>query len=128
MYIGISDADLAAADMNHQNMRIGGADIVLQYQFAADPGSCGGEAGMFEFQRAGGRHAGHEGGDQRAVAVADVIHAGAVDGLARHFDLEPVQRLVHVHHQQVRRITTAAIARGHRLDTAAAQDVRIGSL
>lgn len=128
MDVGVGDRDGAADDVDHQHVRVGGADIVLQHQLVAHPRRGGGQAGMIEFERRRAVEAFHESGDQHAVGVAYAIGTAAVDGFAGEARLQDVQRLVHVHHQQMQAIGAGTVARSQRQDRLGRQlvAVRIG--
>ena len=53
MDIGVGHGHGSARDMDHQHVRIGGADVVLQHQLVAYPGGRGGQAGVVELERRG---------------------------------------------------------------------------
>ena len=134
--VGVGQADagsrrdtvdgLAIDHLDHQHMRVVGADVVLDQQVRAVAGRGGVEAGVVELEGAGAAETAHEGGDAWAVLRADLPGVGAVDHLAGERGREAVQRLVQVHHQQVQAVVgvlaaLAAVAVGQRAQVVGAE-------
>jgi hypothetical protein len=57
--------------------------------------------------------AGHEGGDQGSIRIAEAEGVTAVDGFTGQAHLQRIQGTVHIHDQQVQAVATRAVARGN---------------
>ena len=94
MHIGIGYADSQVLDVDHNDMRVGGADIVLDDQPSHGPrGGCG-QAWMVELQLGGAIKASHEGGNQWPVGLLQAISGSAVQRLLGHLRLQGIELLV----------------------------------
>ena len=103
-------------DVDHHHVRIGRADVVLDHQAIAAARRGRAEAGMVELERRRALHPGHERCDQGAVAVTEAVGARAVDRFGRDLRLQPVQRLVRVHDDEVHAVAALPLGSGQPVD------------
>src|SRR5271156_642598 len=99
MHVGVGDADGQFLDMDNDHMRVGGADVILDYQSSAGASGGGGEARMGEFEFRGAIEPAHECRDQRTVGVGETVNGSAVEALLGQFLLHDVEPLVQIHHK-----------------------------
>ena len=105
-------------DLDHQHVRVVGADVVLDQQLVAVARGGRVEAGVVELERRGAVQPAHEGGDARAVAVVarQLPAVRAVDAVGGQPGRQAIERLVQVHHHDVQAVAARALAMGQRLD------------
>ena len=111
MDVGVGDGRDQPFDRHDEHVGLGHPDVVLDEQTPGNAGRGRSEAGMVELQRRGSMKAGHERGDELAVVVVDAVDGGTLEGLGGDLGLEPIERAVTVHHEQMQRIADRAVGR-----------------
>jgi hypothetical protein len=107
-------------DVDDQHVGVGRTDVVLDDEARLAPRRGRAEPGVLEPERCRATQAAHERLHDGAVAGLEFVHGGAVEYLSREDALQPVERLVHVHHEQVRTVARVALDARQRIDAAAA--------
>ena len=110
MHIRVSHNDLCRSDMNHNDMRIRCANIILNDKFAWR--SRGGriQAGMLKLQFARAIDTAHESRNQLTIGSGHAIDTGTVDRLGSDLSLQAIEFLVQVHHQQMQAVSACRLS------------------
>ncbi len=102
--VGVGDGDRIVLNGDHQNMGIGGSDVVLDQQPVARSRRHRIETRMVELQRAGLLKPPHETFDGTMIVRTQAEHARACNRLFSAARRQPVERLVQVHHQTMQAV------------------------
>ncbi len=124
--VGIGDGDFRTFDVDDNDMRIGRADVVLDDKPAAAARCGGAKAGMAESQAARPVEPAHESPDTLLFGGRQPVHPRSRQRLDGGLRLDPVQRLVHVHDEQMLAIGTSGAGRGHGGDRPSRQQIAFG--
>jgi hypothetical protein len=118
--VGVGQADAGrgppGVHLQHDDVGVVGADVVLDHQARALAGGRGVQARVLALERAGALQTAHEGLDARPVAAigGQIPGMGAGHVVAGQAGGQAVERLVQVHHQAVQAVAGLGLAAGQR--------------
>ncbi len=104
VHIRVCHCDSFILDPDHDDVRVGHADIILDSQPRSASYRRGRETGMIELQVRGRGNAAHEGFDSCAIMCPQPVCKGARDHFLSATGREPIENLVQVHYQPVQTI------------------------
>jgi hypothetical protein len=104
MHVAVGDSHPMLIDGDHQDVRIGRADVVLDHETRLATNGGGIEPRVVEFEPARALKPAHEGGDEWLILGVKTIGERAGNALLGALRGHAVERFVQIHHQAVQAV------------------------